>query len=114
MKIDHIIVYTDPRPSRVPLSARSGQKSSVTAAGTVPRMRPKSTMPIIRRLGVFRTRHHERTKSMTEENIQTKNSGAKYTYVGATRSLGPSQFEDIPSMIRFVPRTRYAQATNGR
>src|SRR6266581_2814788 len=104
MKIDHIIVYTDPRPSRVPLSVRSGQKSSVTAAGTV---------PIIRRLGVFRTRHHERTKSMTEENIQTKNSGAKYTYVGATRSLGPNQFEDGPTMIRFVPRTRYAHATNG-
>src|SRR5437867_7993006 len=106
MKIDHIIVYTDPRPRRVSPAVRSGQKSSVTAAGTVPRRRPRRTMPSTRRLGVFRTRHHERTKSMTEENIHTKNRGAKYTYVGATRALGPSQFVDDPLMIRSVPRTR--------
>src|SRR6266511_2300881 len=106
MKIDHIIVYTDPRPRRVPLAVRSGQNSSVTAAVAVPRRSPRSTMPITRRLGVLRTRHHERTKSMTEVNIQTKNKGAKYTYVGATRAIGPSQFEEIPSMISFVPRTR--------
>src|SRR6266540_4831053 len=106
MKIDHIIVYTDPRPRRVPLPVKMGQKSSVTAAGTVPRMRPKRTMPSMRRLGVLRTRHHDRTKSMTEVNIHAKNSGAKYTYVGATRALRPSQFEDGPAMIRSVPRTR--------
>src|SRR3989442_5520066 len=106
MKPTNTLVNGDRGRGRVPPAVRSGQKSSVTAAGTVPRRRPRRTMPSTRRLGVFRTRHHERTKSMTEENIHTKNRGAKYTYVGATRALGPSQFVDDPLMIRSVPRTR--------
>src|SRR5436309_2415414 len=78
MKIDHIIVYNDPRPSRVSLDVSTGQASSVTAAGTVPRMRPSTTMPCILRLGGFRTRHHERTKRRTLENMQKPKNRARY------------------------------------
>jgi len=78
MKIDHIIVYRDPRPSRVSVPVSTGHASSVTAAGTVPKMRPRTTTLCMLRLGVFRTRHQERTKTRTLENIQTPKNGAKY------------------------------------
>jgi len=58
------------------------------------------------RLGVFRTRHHERTKSTTLENIQAPKKGAKNAYVDETRALGPNAFADMPEMIRFVDVTR--------
>src|SRR5437867_6463712 len=96
MKIDHIIVYKDPRPSRVSLAVSTGQASSVTAAGTVPRMRPSTTMPCILRLGVFRTRHHERTKRRTLENIQKPKNGAKYAYVDETRRSGRTRSPTCP------------------
>src|SRR2546428_294352 len=102
MKIDHIIVYRDPRPSRVSVPVNTGQASSVIAAGTVPRMRPRTTTLCMLLLGVFRTRHHERTKTRTLENIQTPKNGARYAYVGAMRALGPNAFADMPEMIRFV------------
>src|SRR2546426_511506 len=85
MKIDHIIVYREPRPSRVSVDIRTGHANSVIAAGTVPRRSPKTTTPCMLRLGVFRTRHHERTKTRTLENIQAPKNGAKYTYVDEIR-----------------------------
>jgi len=78
----------------------------VIAAGNVPQIKPTRTTPSIHRLGVFRTCHHERTKSITEANIQAKNTGAKYWYVGATRALGPNAFDDIPLMMRSVIEIR--------
>ena len=47
------------------------------AIAFVPAMRPRRTTPNTHRLGVLRTCHHERTKSITEVNIQTKNTGAR-------------------------------------
>src|SRR2546428_11524750 len=106
MKIDHIIVYRDPRPSRVSVVVRTGQASSVTAAGTVPRKSPRTTTLCMLRLGVFRTRHHERTKSRTLENIPAPKNGAKYGDVVDMWALGPKAFADMPEMIRFVEVTR--------
>src|SRR2546425_12742396 len=102
------MVHGDRGGGGVPPAVRSGQKSSVPAAGTVPTRRPRRTMPSTRRLGVFRTRHHERTKSMTEETIHTKNRGAKYRYVAATRARGPSPSRDEPLLFSAVrcPRDR--------
>src|SRR5256886_12879338 len=92
---------------------RTGHANSVTAAGNVPRRSPKTTTPCMLRLGVFRTRHHERTKSRTLENIQTPKNGARYTYVEEMRALGPNALADMPEMIKLVDVTRYAQKTNG-
>src|SRR5712691_10319922 len=106
MKIDHSIVYRYPRPSRVSPPVTTGHASSVTAAGTVPRMSPRTTTPCMLRLGVFRTRHHERTNSRTLENIQAPKNGARYTYVEEMRALGPNALADMPEMSRFVEVTR--------
>src|SRR5712691_11381506 len=103
----------EPRPRRVSLAVNTGHRSSVTAAGTVPRRRPPTTTPSMRRLGLFRTCQYDRRNKATPVNIQTPKIGAKYTYVGATWALGPNAFADTPSMIRPVIVIRYAQATNG-
>src|SRR3989442_5360435 len=105
MKIDHIIVYRDPRPSRVSVPVSTGHASSVTAAGTVPKMRPRTTTLCMLRLGVFRTRHQERTKTRTLENIQTPKNGAKYAEVGAMRARGPKAFAAVPELIGCVDVT---------
>src|SRR5436309_14757076 len=109
MKIDHIIVYREPRPSRVSVDVRTGHANSVIAAGTVPRRSPKTTTPCMLRLGVFRTRHHERTKRTTLENIQAPKNGARYRYVEETRALGPNALADMPEMIKLAEVTRRAQ-----
>src|SRR6059036_2049098 len=88
MKIDHIIVYREPRPSRVSVDVRTGHANSVIAAGTVPRRSPKTR---------------------TLENIQAPKNGAKYTYVDEMRALGPNALADMPEMIKLVDVTRYAQ-----
>src|SRR2546421_11441108 len=106
MKIDHISVYTDPRPTRVSLAVSSGQRSSVTAAGTVPSRSPPRTTPSMRRLGPFRTRQYDRTKRATPKNIHRPNTGAKEGYVGATWALGPKAFDETPSMISPVIEIR--------
>src|SRR5712691_3642273 len=103
----------EPRPRRVSLAVNTGHSSSVTAAGTVPRRRPPTTTPSMRRPGLFRTCHHERRNKATPVNIQAPKIGAKYAYVGATWALGPKAFADTPSMIRYVIVIRYAHATNG-
>src|SRR2546429_9909374 len=113
IKIDHIIVYGERGPGGVWVDVRRGHANSVIAAGTVPRRSPKPTTPCMLRLGVFRTRHHERTKTRTLENIQAPKNGAKYTYVDEMRALGPKALADMPEMMRFVDVTRYAQKTNG-
>src|SRR5919204_5596950 len=113
MKIDHVSVYRDPSPTRVSVPLRIGHSSSVTAAGTVPASNPARTTPSIHRLGVLRTLHQERKKSITEENIQTKKIGAKTGYVDATWALGPNAFDTIPSMIEDVDVTRYVQPIAG-
>src|SRR3989442_496406 len=87
MKIDHIIVYRDPRPRRVSVPVTTGHASSVTAAGTVPRMRPRTTTLCMLRLGVFRTRQHERTKNRTLENLHATKNGGRYTYVDESDHL---------------------------
>src|SRR5438552_18443322 len=96
MKIDHISVYREPRPTRVSFEERMGHRSSVTAAGTVPAMRPRRTTPNTHRLGVLRTCHHERTKSITEVNIQTKNTGERFAEDGTSRAEGLNAFDDVP------------------
>src|SRR5947208_16468616 len=113
MKIDHIIVYRDPRPSRVLVPVSTGQASSVIAAGTVPRRRPSTTTPCMVRPGVFRTRHQERTKTSTLGNIKTPKQGAKYAYVAAMRALGPKAFADMREGILLVDVPRWARRTNG-
>src|SRR3989442_14837024 len=92
MKIDHIIVYRDPRPSRGSVPVSAGQASSVTAAGTVPRTGPRTTTPCMLRLGGFRTRHQERTKTRTLENIQTPKNRAKCAHVDPMRAHRPNAF----------------------
>src|SRR5437867_13397937 len=106
MKSAHITMCRDPRPGRVWVPARARHPASVTAAGTVPRMRPRTPTLCMLRLGVFRTRHDERTKSRTLENIQAPKNGAKYAYVDEMRALGPNAFADMPEMSRFVEVTR--------
>src|SRR5437870_13548650 len=106
MEVDHAIVDRDPRASHVSVPVNTGQASSVIAAGTVARRRSRTITLCMLLLGVFRTRHHERTKTKTLENIQTPKNGARYAYVGAMRALGPNAFADMPEMIRFVEVTR--------
>src|SRR2546425_13004513 len=106
MKTHHTIVYGERRQARISVAAGRGHANSVPAAGPVPRRSPKTTTPCMLRLGVFRTRHHERTKSRTLENIQTPKNGARYTYVEEMRALGPNALADMPEMIRLVDVTR--------
>src|SRR5947199_6842448 len=113
MKIDHIIVYREPRPSRVSVDVRTGHANSVIAAGTVPRRSPKTTTPCMLRLGVFRTRHHERTKSRTLENIQAPKNDARYTYVEEIRALGSNALADMQEKIRIEDVKRYTEQESG-
>src|SRR2546421_7926678 len=113
MKIAKVSVKGDPSPGGGSFEVNRGQRSPVTAAGTVPRRRPPTTTPSMRRLGLFRTCQYDRRNNATPVNIQTPKIGAKYAYVGATWALGPNAFADMPSIIRPVLVIRNAQARNG-